>query len=158
MRNILIVGQCGSGKTWVMKQLIDKLDLNITGKVGMFYFHRNEKVLLLGKYDGSTFEGSDRLSMAVVGDMDKFRIYVAAFPRVVIAEGDRFTNSTYIQAMQPTIIRINDDGSAGRKKRGSTQTERQIKSIATRVSKVKPQHEVKDSSEALKLIVKLLKP
>jgi len=158
MKNLLLVGACGSGKTWVMKQLVDKLDLNILGKVGMFYFHRNEKVLLLGKYDGSTFEGSDRLSMAVVADMGKFRNYLKENPKLVIAEGDRFTNKTYIEVMEPTIIRINDDGSAGRKKRGSTQTERQIKSIATRVSKIKPHHEVKDSSEALKLIIKLLKP
>ncbi len=72
MKCILLIGACGSGKTWVMKELIRLLKLNTPGRVGMYLFHRNEKVVVLGKYDGSTFEGSDKLSMAVMRDLPTF--------------------------------------------------------------------------------------
>ena len=155
MQNILIVGMCGSGKTWVMKRLIERFNLCILGRVGLIYFHRNEKVLVTGVYNGSTFEGSDRLSMAVMASVPKLKAYLEEHPRVVVSEGDRFMNATYMAAMLPYVVRITDTGEEGRKKRGSNQSDRQIKSIATRVAKVRADIEVVDSNEALKVIVKL---
>lgn len=154
---ILLVGACGAGKTWVMQQLISKLNLNITGKVGMVLFHRNEKYAVLGKYDGSVFQGSDKLSMAVMRDLPDFLDYTKSKKLNVICEGDRFMNSTFIETAKPVTIKITSDGSTGRKKRGSSQTERQLKSVATRVSKVKADYEVDNSDQALKKILALLK-
>ena len=154
MKVILLIGACGSGKTWVMKELIRKLKLNTLGRVGMFLFHRDVKFLVLGKYDGTTFEGSDKLSMAVMRDLGMFK--AAHKDKTVICEGDRFTNRTFVEGVKPTIVVINNDGSEGRKKRQSNQTERQIKSIQSRVNnfveEFKPKYTVKSSVEALKLI------
>lgn len=154
---ILIVGACGAGKTWVMQQLINKFNLNITGKIDTIYFHRNEKIAALGKYDGTVFQGSDRLSMAVMAALPEFLEYAKGRKLNVICEGDRFMNSTFIDQAKPYIIKIKNDGSQGRKIRGSSQTERQLKSVATRVSKVKADFEVDNSDQALKKILSMLK-
>lgn len=152
MKTFLIVGAAGSGKTWVMKQLIEKLKLTVTGRVGMFLFHRNDKYCVLGKYDDTTFEGSDKLSMAVMRDLPKFQKVMKGY--TVFCEGDRFTNSTFIQGVRPLILKIANDGAEGRKKRESNQTERQIKSIATRVSNVKGEKwQAMDSKEALRILL-----
>lgn len=158
IRPILLIGGCGSGKTWVMKKLIELFKLETLGKVGTCYFHRNDKVLVLGKYDGSTFEGTDKLSMAVMTDVPKFLEWAKSKKLLVIAEGDRFTNKNFIAIAKPIIIHIVDDGAAGRKKRKSSQTERQIKSIATRVKNIGggATHQSSTSDTALKLIVEYI--
>ncbi len=157
MKVFLLVGACGSGKTWVLNQLIKDLKLTILGKVGMFYFHRSERIIALGKYDGSTFEGSDKLSMAIMRDLKSFVKYAKG--KIVICEGDRFMNSTFINRVKPSIISILDDGKKGRKKRGSNQTERQIKSVSTRVSKLigKSKAQCIDSKAAYEVLKDLIK-
>lgn len=151
-KTILLIGACGSGKTWVMKSLIDEYSLNLSAKYNLIRFRTNKKIAVLGKYDGTTFEGSDKLSMGVAVDFEKFSKMAEQKNLIVIAEGDRFTNSRFISHFKPVIIRIKDDGKEGRKKRNSSQTERHIKAIETRVKNIKPKFEVKNSSEALKII------
>lgn len=153
MKVILIVGACGSGKTWVIKQLIKDKQLTNLGKVGMVYYHRNYDIIALGKYDGGTFEGSDKLSMAVMRDWPAFMDAWKNKNVLVVAEGDRFMNSTFIESCRPIVIKIVDDGIKGRKKRKSQQTDRQIKSIATRVSKVTEKHLVLNSEIAYQTLL-----
>jgi hypothetical protein len=161
MKVFLVIGACGSGKTWIMEQIVKHYKLDMPGKVGMFYYHRNYKLMCLGKYDGSTFQGSDKLSMAIMRDVPEFKKYIAKNNMVVVCEGDRFMNDTFIKAMRPNIniIAILDDGAKGRKKRKSTQTERQIKSIQTRVSKLvgSAKYQCVDSTEALRVLKEELK-
>ena len=152
--NILLVGACGTGKTWVMKNLIKEKKAEKLCKIGMVYYHSSGPVNIIGKYDNSVFEGSDRLSMAVVKDVPKFLSY--NIHRVNIFEGDRFTNQSFLAYADPVVIKILGDGSAGRKKRGTDQSERHIKSISTRVANFKSDHVVEDSAGALKLILKLI--
>lgn len=147
---VLLIGSPGSGKTWVMKAIIKQRKCLRGQKMGLFVWHTNNDLLVLGKYDGSMYEGSDRLSMAIMKDIDRFVGY--ASDKNVICEGDRFMNNTYISKVRPIIIKILDDGAGGRLKRGSTQTTRQLKSINTRVSNIKADILVKDSQEALKVI------
>lgn len=151
---VLLVGSPGSGKTWVMKGIIKQLKCLKRQKIGLFSWHTNDDVMVLGKYDGSMYEGSDRLSMGIMKDIDLFLGY--ASDKNVICEGDRFMNNTYISKVRPIIIKILDDGAGGRLKRGSTQTTRQLKSMNTRVSNVSATYEVKDSNEALELINKII--
>lgn len=156
-KKILLIGATGTGKTWVMEQLLLKYKCNRRAKLGKFYFHRNDNLVIVGKYDGSTFQGSDRLSMSVVTDLDKFLQYSSK--DFVLLEGDRFTNKTVIKAAEPIIIRIMGNGADGRFSRGSEQTDRQIKSIHTRVHNIElPSngYEVQNSTEALELITKLI--
>ena len=146
---ILVIGECGVGKTWIMKQLIK----NSKGfKLGLNYFNETEQHIIVGKYDNSTFEGSDRLSMAVMKDLDKIINYIKKIDKIAIFEGDRFMNSNFIKKANPHIIKINGDGKGGRLKRGSNQTERQIKTIKTRVKNIQAHKEVDNSNECLEII------
>jgi ABC-type dipeptide/oligopeptide/nickel transport system ATPase component len=150
---LLIVGKTGVGKTWLMKSLIEYYKVEKRLKIGKVYFHSNGNVHILGKYDGSTFEGSDRLSMSVITDLE---LFLHKTQGVIIAEGDRFTNSRFIRVAAPVVIKILGDGSEGRLKRGSNQTDRHIKAISTRVDNIIPKFEVQNSMEALTLIKKLI--
>lgn len=153
----LLIGGCGSGKTWTMKSIIKNKNLDVLGKCGMVYFKTNkqEDVCVLGKYDGSVFEGSDKLSMAVARDFELFKKLSDVKKWKIICEGDRFTNKKFIDVFKPYVIKIKDSGEKGRKLRKSTQTERHIKSIQTRVNNTKYNIEVENSSEALKTLLNL---
>lgn len=168
--NILIIGNCGVGKTYVMTELLNYFKCEQQKQVDQVYYNTNEsKVLykymneptpqtkhlrnqinIIGRYDGSTFQGSDRLSMSVMTSVDK---YLATEKGVNIFEGDRFTNCKFITKAKPYIIKILGNGQEGREKRGSQQTARQIKSISTRVSNIEADAEV-DSSELLLVSLK----
>lgn len=156
--NILVIGNCGVGKTWVMKRLIEQHNVNYRGKIGMFRFHYNDEHLVVaGKYDGSTFEGSDKLSMAVMRDIDKFNFWRENRDCITIAEGDRFMNKKYIEKMKPIIIQIQGNGEEGRLKRNSKQTDRHLKAINTRVNNIAKEFgiiKVYDSNHCLRLINK----
>lgn len=146
MTHYLIIGNCGVGKTYVMRKLLSNA-VNLPKKLGLVYFHEVplNKYAVVGKYDGSVFDGSDRLSMSVAADFPKLHRYAQAHGIGMVAEGDRFMNSTFINLFQPTILLIEGDGAEGRAKRGSQQTARQLKSIATRVNNIKPDNRFADS-------------
>lgn len=147
---ILLIGMCGTGKTWVMQQLIEYYVLSHRRKIGKIYFHTDNKILVLGKYDGTMYQGTDKLSMSVMTDVDLFLKQTQG--KIIIAEGDRFTNSKFIQKANPYVIKITDDGCVGRTLRGSSQTERHLKSIQTRVNNITANQEVTNSTEALQTI------
>lgn len=151
MKDILLIGECGTGKTWVMSNIVK--DLNKLGKIGLFRFHYNDKVVVPGVYDGSVFQGSDKLSMAVTRDIIKFREWAKG--RIVIYEGDRFTNSKILSYL-PHVIKIAGNGAEGRKKRGTKQSERHLKAISTRVANITADEVVEDSVEALVRIRKYI--
>jgi hypothetical protein len=151
---ILLIGMCGTGKTWVMEQLIQYYVLSHRKKLGKIYYHTDNRIIAVGKYDGSMYQGSDKLSMSVMTDVDAF--IQNSKRKIIIAEGDRFTNGKFIAKANPIIIKITDDGLVGRMIRGSKQSDRHLKSIQTRVNNIEPNHEVINSTEALELIKNLI--
>jgi len=156
-KTILLIGACGSGKTWVMIELL-KLYNTKKAKLGLNNFRIDEinKIIITGVYDGSVFQGSDKLSMAVMSDADKLKSVQDKHNFTIVSEGDRFTNSTFIKKFNPYIIKIKDNGKQGRDKRNSTQSERHLKSIVSRVNNIKENIAVQNSAEALKLIKKII--
>jgi hypothetical protein len=154
-QRILIVGRPGTGKTWVMKELIKLYQCGRRQRIKRFWWHTNDEVYVVGKYDGTTFEGSDRFSLAVMMDLDQFLEYTEN--KITIFEGDRFMNGTFIGKAKPTIIKVLGDGKEGREKRGSNQTETHLKKMQTRVANIEAHYEVNDSGEALSLINELIK-
>ena len=153
---ILLIGYCGSGKTWVMKNLIKHHTLNLKAKTKLIYFRTNKKICVLGNYDGSVFEGGDKLSMAVSLDFQNLKKIMEREKFIIVCEGDRFMNYNFINTFNPFIIKIQDDGELGRKARGSNQTQRHLTAIQTRVNNIKENKLVKNSSEALSLINKII--
>lgn len=156
MKTILLIGYCGSGKTWTMKNLISDLSANKKCKVGKIIFQLSENIAILGNYDGTTFEGSDKLSMSVMSDVEMLLSIQKKHNLILVCEGDRFMNSTFISKLNPLIIKIKDDGDKGREKRKSNQTIRHLKAITTRVNKINAKYEVENSTLALSLIKKII--
>ena len=157
MRVYLVIGQCGVGKTWLMKKLISYLETKNKANIGKikFNFNSEKNIYVLGNYDGTMYEGSDKLSMAVAGDFEFFYHYLKTTTEpIVICEGDRFTNKTFINLFKPTIVKINGDGSIGREIRQSTQTPRQLKSIATRVGNITENIACENSEKTLEFFKK----
>ena len=157
MKTILLIGACGSGKTHAVTTYLSGLRTH-KGKLGLnrFELDASRNVCVLGVYDGTTFQGSDRLSMAVMKDIHALRQWQAKTGVTIVAEGDRFTNGTFLEAMKPTIIKLTNNGENGRRARGSKQTERQIKSIATRVSRIEAHFNVKTADDAVVLLNQLI--
>jgi GTPase SAR1 family protein len=155
-RSILVIGSCGVGKTWLMRQIIERYKLTSNYKLGKFWFKANDKISVIGKFDNSTFQGTDRLSMSVLTDLDKYNKFAEKEGIITIFEGDRFTNSTLIGKNYPLIVKIDGNGEDGRKERKSNQSERHLKSIGTRVGNIKEDILCKNSTEALKIITDLI--
>ncbi len=145
MTHYLVIGNCGVGKTYVLRKLLSNMPNNKATKLGQVFFHQDGAVGILGKYVGGVFDGSDRLSMSVAADFPRLHKYASGNGITLVGEGDRFTNSTFIGLFKPTILHIQGTGEQGRAMRGSAQTERQLKSIATRVSKIQAHHAFADS-------------
>lgn len=152
-KSYLVIGTCGTGKTWIMKQLIEYIGSMKPEQIGLYHLVQNpvRGVAILGKYDGTVFEGGDRLAMNIMSDNAKVKLFLDNY--ITIAEGDRFTNNTYINFFKPTVLRIKGDGAEGRAKRGSEQTERHIKSMTTRVSNITPHFEFINSEHCYKFII-----
>jgi hypothetical protein len=147
--NILIVGNCGVGKTWVMKQLVSDIQKKfVKKKIGKFVFEECEDYIVIGNYDGSTFEGSDKLSMSIMTDYEMIFEFLEK-GKLIFYEGDRFSNSKFINQAKPLIIKILGDGLEGRITRGSNQTERHLKSIRTRISNIPEHYSFNNSTETL---------
>ena len=157
MKTILVVGNCGSGKTWVMLELLKILHTK-KAKIKKCYFSvdQTKKIAILGVYDKSMFQGSDKLSMAVSQDFDILRKVQIKNELTIVAEGHRFTTKKFIETFNPLIIKIKDTGEEGRAKRKSTQTERHLKSISTLVKNTKEDIMVENSTEALNKILEMI--
>lgn len=157
MKTILIIGACGSGKTYAVTTFMKRLKTT-KAKLGLIRFEHDtiQNVAVLGVYDGSTFQGSDKLSMAVMKHVEYLRVWQQNRGVTIIAEGDRFTNKTFLEAMKPTIIKLTNNGKAGRITRGSKQSDKHIQAIATRVGRIPADYSVETADEALILLNNLI--
>lgn len=140
-----------------MRSLLNLAQKKQGVQIGKILFIETESFILVGKYDGTMFEGSDRLSMSAITDVQKVLFYLQGTNKICIWEGDRFTNNPFIEKVDPLILKIRGDGQAGRKKRGSKQTERHLKSIETRVGNISEHHSVSNSQNALKFLRELIR-
>lgn len=153
MINILIIGNCGVGKTYVMQSLIKSYKCDQALNVDLLHYRSNGFLHITGKYDGGIFQGSDKLSMSVMTSLDK---YLQEVKGVSIFEGDRFMNSNFIAKAKPYIIKVKGNGNQGRKIRGSSQSVRQVKSIQTRVGNINYDFSFEDSYLLKKYLQSLL--
>lgn len=131
--NILIIGACGVGKTWIMRRLIRKFDCTEKKQVDLVGFISNERgINIVGTYRGATFDGSDKLSRAVMRDVDSFLLYEKN-ANFNVFEGQRFSNRKFMRKSNCLVFKIDGDGLKGRLKRKSDQTGTHITRIASQV-------------------------
>jgi len=149
--NILIIGNCGVGKTHVLKKLIESLSVKKENRIGLLNYLENENYIITGKYVDHTFDGSDKLAMNVMKSLDEF--LNTNINKTIFYEGDRFTNSNFIKKAKPFIIKILGDGKEGRSIRNSNQTQRHLKSIQTRVSNINTDIELNNSNVCISVLM-----
>jgi hypothetical protein len=106
MRICAIGGAPGSGKTTLVREIMSLLQWagynTETRRYGLLdMIHLSCGIYVLGKYEeGNTFAGTDRLSMAVQPDAEKFVSYIAENPAAnqhgIIFEGDRLCAPAFL--------------------------------------------------------------
>lgn len=145
-----VAGVPASGKSTMMRAVRDRffdcsepfshgLCKGITSADGHYH--------MLGVFDGSLFEGTDRLSMAVINDA---LAYVAALRsecgrHVVFVEGDRLFNYRFLSETKAVLLLIdaNERVLAQRHiERGDEQTERFLRSRRSKVENFIARHHV----------------
>ena len=98
MKIFAIGGEPGSGKTTLMRQMIN--DLSVEPKYNSYKlvpYLQKDNIYILGKYeDGELFSGTDRMSMAVQPEAIKF---LATLPSnsIVFFEGDRLFTASFLE-------------------------------------------------------------
>lgn len=98
MKVIAIGGEPGSGKTTLMKRIIQHYNMQPKYEdVKLVPFLQKDNIYVLGKYeDGHVFAGTDRMSMAVQPEAIKF---LATLPTesIVLYEGDRLFTASFLE-------------------------------------------------------------
>lgn len=127
---IFVAGVPASGKTTIFRKLREALFDGATefmyGKVRGI---ERGAYQMLGVFDGSTFEGTDRLSMTVIDDAIAYIQALEAESKerkVIFVEGDRLFNYRFLQEARASVILIDAFPEVlmiRHAQRGDTQTE-----------------------------------
>ena len=144
------IGVPGTGKTTLMREKLAKLrkiEQDELVAEGMVKYHRfnEQKVLILGIYDESTFAGTDRLAKSVG---PKFREWLVANAESytgweLVMEGERFMNDKTLpllfeqESMKLVCLKVSEEELVRRREaRNNTQSETWLKGMVTRVANV----------------------
>jgi cytidylate kinase len=144
MRIIAIGGEPGSGKTTLMKEIIEHY--GVEPKYEAFKlvpYLQKDNIYILGKYEeGEVFSGTDRMSMAVQPEAIKF---LATLPNnsIVLYEGDRLFTASFLEHClsnyELEIIYLATEKETRKqryKERGSEQNETWLQGRETKISNI----------------------
>lgn len=137
---IYIAGVPASGKTTLFKRIRERFfTCSSEFKSGKARGIQSDcgRFKMLGVFDGSTFEGTDRLSMTVIGDAIAYIKGLDEGGRcVVFVEGDRLFNFRFLQETKASVILIDaspDVLERRHRERGDNQTPTFLQSRRTKV-------------------------
>ena len=110
VKTIYVAGVPASGKTTIFRKLRQALFDGATEfRYGKVRGIERGAYQMLGVFDGSTFEGTDRLSMTVIDDAIAYIRALEAESKeckVIFIEGDRLFNYRFLQAVRASVILI----------------------------------------------------
>jgi dephospho-CoA kinase len=144
MKVIAIGGEPGSGKSTLMKKIIEKYNwIKVYDEVKLVPYLQYDYNYILGKYDeGETFSGTDRMSMAVQPEAIKF---LASLNKdaVVLYEGDRLFTSSFLEHClenyELEIIYLQTESEIRKdryRQRGSNQNETWLQGRETKIANI----------------------
>lgn len=145
MKALAIGGEPATGKTTLIKQIFKDFTFqNFTFGLVKGHYVKNYNLIIMGIYDGKgTFQGTDRLSMAVNSDFVKF-INLNKFN--ILFEGDRLfslNNLILITKLYTSkIIVLEQDEKVLKNRhieRNDTQSDIFLKGRKTKISNIKQQ-------------------
>lgn len=171
MKCVAIGGIPATGKTTLMKNIIDILKPKKKFKYGLLRGYVKENIAILGVYEPyDVFGGTDKLSMAVQKDYEIFVNKIMFYP---LFEGDRlFTKNNLINICKKydtkIIILENDEKTleSRHKERNDNQTNKFIKGRITKINnilneeKLKPyitKHKLNNHKDSKQLAENILK-
>jgi cytidylate kinase len=144
MRVIAIGGEPGSGKTTLMKRIIERFGVEPKyNEVKFVPYLQKDNIYILGKYEeGEVFAGTDRMSMAVQPEAIKFLATLPA-DSVVLYEGDRLFTASFLEdCLEKYDLEIVYLSTEKRvrldryKERGSEQSESWLQGRETKISNI----------------------
>lgn len=144
---ILLAGVPASGKSTIFREVRDKLfDIQIPFKYKKLRGIRNEngRIQMLGVFDNSKHEGTDKLSMTVIDDaLEYIKSLEPGFKKVVLLEGDRLLNERFIEETKAEVITIEASQYTLLKRhieRKDNQSETFLKRCETKVSNIQKKY------------------
>lgn len=132
LKTIYLAGVPASGKSTIMREVRQRLMPSVVQfKSGTLHGVRAGNFWCYGVFDGSLFEGTDRLSMCVIDDaIAHVRELQAASERhVLVVEGDRLFCERFLRAARATVIVID----AAEQELNNRHTLRRDRQTATRL-------------------------
>jgi hypothetical protein len=140
--SIYLFGEPGIGKSTVLKIMTNNLTLDPPApaepNTPLLKTQRFPNGIILGYDDGSTFTGTDRLSMGVQPDAIKW-VTTAPLPDTILGEGQRLANIAFLTELAqrtnltPVHIKANPELAQQRRNdRGTGQKESWAKGARTR--------------------------
>lgn len=140
-RVIYIAGVPASGKSSLMKLVRENLFTDSTEfKHGLCrgIESRDGKYSMLGVFDGSMFEGTDKLGMTVINDALQYirELQEKDGKAVVFVEGDRLFNIRFLSKTDALLLVLDANGAILKRRhieRGDSQTESFLKSRRSKV-------------------------
>lgn len=97
MKVIAIGGEPGSGKSTLMKALMEGKEWTFVDNVSLVPHYVCGNVVVLGKYDGEGYaQGTDRMSMACQPEVIKF-LEKMNNDMVILFEGDRLFGTSFLE-------------------------------------------------------------
>jgi dephospho-CoA kinase len=141
--NLTIIGGLqASGKTTLMRMIRENLGEPIKNKLGTLHYEEYNNHIVYGIYNGDTFDGTDKLSMAVITDALN---HLKHNKKNILIEGDRLFNLKFLDSAKALgydikiiICTVSDNSVLLNrfKKRGQMQKESFIKGRMTKINNV----------------------
>jgi len=144
MRIIAIGGEPGSGKSTLMKRVIEYLNMTpMYESFKLVPYLQKDNIYVLGKYEeGQVFSGTDRMSMAVQPEAVKFLASLSS-DSIVLYEGDRLFNSSFLEhcnekyELEIIYLKTTKDIRTERyKERGSNQDDTWLRGRESKISNI----------------------
>lgn len=172
MKLLAIVGEPATGKSTLVKMVMEKLGKSVAFEHGPFKGTRHPQTMtiVLGLYEGHAFPGTDRLSMGISEQHTAWLIAHLKFhypAYYVLFEGDRLATVGFLSKWADRkVFRLSaplDLLAERHKARGDNQTPRFLKSRATKLNnlekKVGPfeHREMQGQQEGQALFAELLR-